>query len=533
VYRGSDATPVLAVPEADYCLVGWYENEVLISTDQELCLLDLTEDHALTAVFDPLGLPVECPETMTVWIAAQLFEGSVQSGDWVGAFVDGELRGRAQFIAGTRGLVTAEITVNVNGEGELLSFRVWSVQSDTVHRCGGVEIYTAPAGEAGAQAEPVVLEEQRLVRFVLGQHGVRSGGGALEQTVPDATAATEPAVQAASGWTFIDWDTTFVCVTADLTVKARYEPDPPLWQLDLRVNGAEPATLTLGMALGATDGLDDGLDVQYPLPVAGQVCLASSALALSYSADYRPITDAAEFLLIACATEEEAIRVSWTAPALPGGKCLTLYEVLLESIAPSPAPVARTLVGNTALDMAVTQFLEIPAGETRCYVIRYGDDLVFDLPFVAGWNLVSLPFEPGDSAVAAVLGEELGRGGAAGDEVSRGSLGSRAVWALENGVYVAADRMQACTGYWVYATDPTVRLVTGTPVAQEGLALRQGWNICGTTMPCCLPASRGICSAIWLWNSERMCYEAPAALLPGRAYWFHATSSGVLDLTPR
>ena len=67
--------------------------------------------------------------------------------------------------------------------------------------------------------EPAITH---TVTFDLGEHVIRTGGGALEQTVVGGTAAVAPEVTAESGWAFVGWDADFGCVTEDLVVHALY-----------------------------------------------------------------------------------------------------------------------------------------------------------------------------------------------------------------------------------------------------------------------------------------------------------------------
>ncbi len=60
------------------------------------------------------------------------------------------------------------------------------------------------------------------VTFDLDGQGVRTGGGALSQTVNHGAAATAPTVSGSYGMVFIGWDRTFNNVTANITVTATY-----------------------------------------------------------------------------------------------------------------------------------------------------------------------------------------------------------------------------------------------------------------------------------------------------------------------
>ena len=96
--------------------------------------------------------------------------------------------------------------------------------------------YTALTGGSRVTASTVVTADVRYyahwqiktyqVTFDLGGHGTRTGGGALSQTVTYQSAAAEPEVEAALGWVFTGWDTSFTSVTGEMTVHALYERAP-------------------------------------------------------------------------------------------------------------------------------------------------------------------------------------------------------------------------------------------------------------------------------------------------------------------
>ena len=61
-----------------------------------------------------------------------------------------------------------------------------------------------------------------VVRFELGEHGTRTGGGELEQTVAWGDAAVEPTVAAADGYAFSGWSAAFDRVVSNIVVTAQY-----------------------------------------------------------------------------------------------------------------------------------------------------------------------------------------------------------------------------------------------------------------------------------------------------------------------
>ena len=212
------------------------------------------------------------------------------------------------------------------------------------------------------------------------------------------------------------------------------------------------------------------------------------------------------------------ITVSWKAWNLPEGKHLTLYEVFLEE-GGGRDPVARAPVGNTALDMGDADGIDIPAGEVRTYVIRYGDELVFDLAFGRGWNLVSLPIRPVDPAADAVLDDGQGT------PIHKGKV---QCW---NGTaYADAVEIDALVGYWVYTETPAVILVEGTPVVKEELDLVQGWNLVGPMRLRPVPEDARIRGNVWIWCPGTLRYQGTQWLLPGLGPWINFSEEDTLPL---
>ncbi|MDD2241453.1 MAG: SUMF1/EgtB/PvdO family nonheme iron enzyme, partial [Kiritimatiellae bacterium] len=63
------------------------------------------------------------------------------------------------------------------------------------------------------------------VIFDLGERGIRTGGGELQQMVMSGTGATAPSVQVDEGWLFAGWDVEFDEIYEDLRVHAYYSFD--------------------------------------------------------------------------------------------------------------------------------------------------------------------------------------------------------------------------------------------------------------------------------------------------------------------
>jgi outer membrane protein assembly factor BamB len=97
------------------------------------------------------------------------------------------------------------------------------------------------------------------VTFDLGEHGTRTGGGELVQTVEYGTDAVAPEFDVEAGWTFTGWDSDFTGVTEDITVTALYEVQAftvtfELGEHGTRVGGGELVqTVEYGSAAAAPE----------------------------------------------------------------------------------------------------------------------------------------------------------------------------------------------------------------------------------------------------------------------------------------
>jgi len=147
------------------------------------------------------------------------------------------------------------------------------------------------------------------------------------------------------------------------------------------------------------------------------------------------------------------------------------------------------------------------------------------LDLAKGWNLVSLPIEPVNPAVDAVLGGGRSRAG----EGRTKPLVYASNWGSGGG-FVLATEVHACVGYWVYVTAAEKIWVVGTRVSQESLSLVEGWSLHGVNAEYAIPDDARI-QGISLWNAATLRYEFPVGVLkPGIAYWFLSDGNGSIAL---
>jgi len=300
------------------------------------------------------------------------------------------------------------------------------------------------------------------------------------------------------------------------TGRVTVSPAAGSWQFPIQMTGAQLADVVLGMALAGTDSFDRGLDWKSP-PVAqgtGYVALASPDDDLAR--DFRAIAGEAEWTLVVEAGDDP-IALSWDMGTVPeGGLCLLEVDANGDAVQ-----------GGVLLLMDIDSTVTIPADTTTTFAIRFPGLLVFELTLSDGWNLVSLPIEPVDSAVSAVL-----------QGVNTGP-----VWSWVNDVYDMATEVTPGHGYWVYYLAPagggsTTIEISGLPAesTQRNLSLR--WNIVGPigvppygplVLPLVTDPVNCLLEPIWGWNGT-VYFDESNALQVGHGYWAYAHQPGIAEL---
>jgi hypothetical protein len=162
-------------------------------------------------------------------------------------------------------------------------------------------------------------------------------------------------------------------------------------------------------------------------------------------------------------------------------------------------------------------FYTINPGELAYFEIIFGG-VPFDLTISGGWNIISIPVEPFDAGVNAVLqGANTG-----------------VVWGWD-GAYVAADAITPKAGYWVYrGGGATIITIYGAPVADTTVTVDAGWNLVGpvaappyTPVTVDVQPANALESVIWIYLHGR--YQSVNALQPGFGHWLRAGESATLN----
>ncbi len=109
-------------------------------------------------------------------------------------------------------------------------------------------------------------------------------------------------------------------------------------------------------------------------------------------------------------------------------------------------------------EACLTELPVIPAGS-------------YSLELYAGWNLVSLPLTPDDTAIAAVLSEIAGK-------YNRVATYQNGTWLLYNPAspFNELNELDGQIGFWIYMTEPATLTVIGGTTSTP-IALNDGWNL--------------------------------------------------------
>lgn len=302
------------------------------------------------------------------------------------------------------------------------------------------------------------------------------------------------------------------------------------WMLNLGLDGADFATLTIGADPEATDGYEDSFDEF--VPPAGTTTRSAEG---NFAGLYRPPFDESQqyfrrdiraldgdhtwVLELEVQDGNDPLTVSWDTEALPEDIDLALSECDADGNPLEPNDPGTLLADQT--EITVTD----QDGVVRYCIQPFEGEIEFELTLNGGaWNLISLPLTPNNPAVEDVFSDT---NLVADDEQStlrdgrRGSLHSGAVWDWDEEAqkYVAANQIEAYQGYWVYIPEGqggTIN-VKGVP-AVAPTTMHKHWNLVGGNSE---PSNADLALAsIWKWANGQ--YVKTTSLDHGLGYWIYS-----------
>ena len=179
----------------------------------------------------------------------------------------------------------------------------------------------------------------------------------------------------------------------------------------------------------------------------------------------------------------------------------------------SPTSSRRRSVPAMVTFLAACLFCHLSPGASSRIATDQQSGL-YTLTLVAGWNLISLPVTPDDSACTAVFGNAVPP-----DCVLR--------YNPSTGDYEPVAAVEPLVGYWVYAHADTQVSMPGTILTQPTVALTAGWNLFGPCSPTTLSIARELSITFWYWDGSQQCYlTVDGDLDHGVGYWLSYTGAG-------
>ena len=154
----------------------------------------------------------------------------------------------------------------------------------------------------------------------------------------------------------------------------------------------------------------------------------------------------------------------------------------------------------------------------------------YSITLRVGWNLISLPLAPLDSAVTSVFDEANFTGAGGG----RSTIYADSVWAWNRaaGLYDAVTTVTPGVGYWIYVTTAGTLRVHGSAPTSSGVLLLEGWNAVGVVAPMAASDRAGIFLPVWWqWNAVEQTYRSLRAgdiANPGVGVWIYALEAAEL-----
>jgi len=453
--------------------------------------------------------PVQYPSTPFTLLASVCLDGQpAEAGDLVGVFVGDECRAVGEMIPGV-GITYSNLTITVNTNGEKATCKFYDDSTGTILD-GTAEVTLSTGGSQGTPDNPFLLNftshvTQHTVIFDLGEYGVRTGGGALEQLVDDNDAAIAPLFTVVDGWEFIGWDKDFSCVVTPLTVRAIYQPLPPNdFAFALQVSWHSGVNYTLQMLAGpnANDDYVFGEDFMSDLPLPPLPSpdmeeaffqLPDSTVKLLRDVHFLDDTvDALSWSLVVAVPEGNPATLTWDSLAIPVGWRLGITQQSIRGV---------------GIDMAEESSLIMEtAGIYTFHITAYREDAyeTFTYHLNAGWNMICATLELTAEAEAYLLEQGL---------MSLDALG---------GCYTPATDVIPGKGYWLFSATELTLQVMGRPVLDFALDIQPGWNFVGLIHDVALPNAGLI---VWEWTPEG--YRTPEVmddkflLLAGKGYWVY------------
>jgi len=240
------------------------------------------------------------------------------------------------------------------------------------------------------------------------------------------------------------------------------------------------------------------------------------------------------------AVDVEEVDVSFS-PAISGGFTITNSGTSVVTITPN-----NPLANNTTYTITLNGVADINGNPLPTYSdIKFTTATNYSIDLNAngsGWNLISLPVIPSNTAIATVLGD-------AADDIDAvwtydpTNLNAVDGWLVYTGNPSTSnlDKMTAGFGYWISVTDNanlsgsgTLLIAGSTPPPSR--SLQSGWNLIGyyqlpnendSTPDNAFMSLGGSYTGLWGFDNATGFFKSVTTILPGDGFWISLPSAKV------
>ncbi|MBT3374064.1 MAG: hypothetical protein HN742_11595 [Lentisphaerae bacterium] len=305
--------------------------------------------------------------------------------------------------------------------------------------------------------------------------------------------------------------------------EAQSDPVGYSWQFTCTVSGAQTPDFTIGMAEGAGDGYDEGLDALTSDPQSNQGYAALvGAGSYDFRQDIRRPARTAVWRLSVRTPAEVGAGISWDPATVPA-QGLSLIEL---------DHALKPVEGGVNIDMGQPGSSPVSVGTSRLrnFEIRLGECGML-LSLQPGWTLLSLPFDTTQASLAELFGAPLA---------------SQPIWVWTEGQsYEMAQQIRPGEAFWIWvppeAVDELQELrVTGRRLSALQRTISPGWHLLGSVglppyaeKPLAAETSEpagALGEHLWEWDTGAQIYQNSNRFRPGRGYWGWASQDCGVDL---
>jgi hypothetical protein len=269
------------------------------------------------------------------------------------------------------------------------------------------------------------------------------------------------------------------------------------------------ADLEFGIRLNATDGYDSGIDIPHPPPpppgpepeLFEAYFSIDDASFSRLNKDFRGAMPNAWTLKVR--STDQDIELTWNASGIPS----ELWAIMD--------------TGTEKIDMKAQNSVVLSPGE---YTVRISvsEHVEIQLPLKSGWNMISLPVDPGTTDPDVILPD----------------IEAIYTWNCTTMSYDNPSEVVPGKGYWALVFEDVTETIDGTPV--DGYQLTSdcvGWHMIGglSVGAEVIADSGNVYDTLYHWDPETLTYIVRPLndVRPGEAYWLLAFTDFSISVVPK